>query len=305
MRSGRHFLRALVAAVVAAALACGGEPPRPGGASPPVGLGGPETLRLAVLSPSAAETLAALGRLDQVVAVGDFVAAPAELRDRPRLGGYDAPNPERLLALGVDLLVTTAGVAGREARARLGAHGIEVLELETASYEGALASMVVLGARVGRAEAAAELAARADARVREIERATHDLPRRTVLVVVGREPLFVAGPGSYLDRLLAAAGGENVAADLGSPFVQASLEAMLERRPEVIVDSSDNTADGDDLIRFWSRYPFLPAVAAGRVWAVAPAELAIPGPRLGEIAALLARCIHPERFEPAAAGARE
>lgn len=287
-------LRSTLAAA-AAALACAPAPPAPVSAGP----------RLAVLAPAAAETLARLGCADQVVAVGDFVAWPPELARRPKLGAYDATSPERLLALGVDLLVTTAGVAGHAERERLGALGIDLLELDTSTYEAALASIATLGRRVGRGAEAERLAAGVDARVRAVAARTGALPRRRVLLVVGHEPLFVAGPASHLDRLLAAAGGENLAADLGAPYAQASLEAMVARAPEVIVDSSENrvgAAARAALAREWARFPFLPAVAAGRVWPVDPFRVAIPGPRLGETAELLARLVHPERFgAPAAA----
>jgi len=274
------------------------------GAPPPVRDGVPEARRLAVLAPSAAETLAALGETGRIVAIGDFVVWPPEVAALPRIGAYDAPSPERLLALGVDLLVTTAGVAGRAERERLTEHGIDTLELDTATYEASLAAMRALGARVGREREASALVDEVARRVAAVAASTAALPRRRVLVVVGRDPLFVAGPGSHLDRLLEAAGGVNVAADLGSPWAQASLEAMLERAPEVIVDSSDNHPG---VVRGlvagpWGRWPFLPAVREGRVASVDPWRLTIPGPRLGECAELLARLIHPEALgAPAAA----
>lgn len=280
--------RSLVLAFALGAAACAPPGPEPGHL--------PAARRLAVLAPSAAETLAALGETARIVAVGDFVVWPPEVAALPRIGAYDAPNPERLLALGVDLLVTTAGVAGRAERVQLAGHGIDTLELDTATYEASLAAMRELGARVGREQAAEELVAGVERRVAAVAAATATLPRRRVLIVVGRDPLFVAGPGSHLDRLLEAAGGENVAADLGSPWAQASLEAMLERAPEVILDSSDNRPGvvRGLLAGPWERWEFLPAVREGRVASVDPWRLTIPGPRLGECAELLARLIHPE-----------
>lgn len=294
MARGRQLGRIAVAALAAAALACARapEPPRPEGS------------RVAVLAPAAAETIAALGLAERVVAAGDFVAWPPELAGKPKLGAYDAVAPERLLGLGVDLVVTTASVAGHEERSRLAALGIDLLEVDTSTYDGALAAIVAVGRRLGRAAAAERLAAAVDSRVREVGARCAPLPRRRVLLVVGREPLFVAGPGSHLDRLLAAAGGENVAADLGAAYAQASLEAMVARAPEVIVDSSENrvgAAARAALAREWGRFPFLPAVAAGRVFPVDPFRVAIPGPRMGETAELLARLVHPDAFGAPAA----
>jgi iron complex transport system substrate-binding protein len=120
----------------------------------------------------------------------------------------------------------------------------------------------------------------------EVRAATLDLQSKNVLVVVGRDPLYVAGPGSHLDELIRLAGGRNLAADAASPYQQFSIEAVLERGPEVIVDTSGDA-------EYWSRWPFLPAVRDGSVYRVDPDVLAIPGMRLPEMARSMARCIHP------------
>ena len=284
--------RRAAALALAFATACAAPPRQPATAGP----------RLAVLAPAAAETLALLGAGDLVVAVGDWVTAPAELAARPRLGAYDAPSRERLLQLRVDTLVTTASAAGRAGRAELPALGIDVVELDTDSVAGTLAAIATLGRLVGREEAAAELVDGLEAELAAVAGLAAGAPRRRALVVVGREPLYVAGPGSFLDELLTLAGGENVAADAGAPWAQVSLEAMLARQPEVIVDSADNRrgAPRGAVAGNWGRWPFVPAVRDGRVYHLDPIRLTIPGPRLGEVARRLGRLLHPERFGPPA-----
>ncbi|HSM14510.1 MAG TPA: hypothetical protein VLA66_10635, partial [Thermoanaerobaculia bacterium] len=83
-----------------------------------------------------------------------------------------------------------------------------------------------------------------------------------------------------------------------STYALVSLETALARAPEVILDTSDNrrgalrgAAPGE-----WARWPFLPAVAEGRVFHVDPSRIVIPGPRLAEMAELVARLVHPEVF---------
>ena len=259
--------------------------------------------RLAVLAPAAAETIALLGARERVVAVGDWVTWPPELAALPRLGAYDAPSAERLLELRVDVLLTTASAAGRQERAELARLGIEVVELDTSTFAGTLAAIEEVGRRVDREAEARELVAGIRTRLDAVARRAEGLPRRRALVVVGRDPLYVAGPGSHFDELLRLVGAENVAADVASPYALVSLEAVLARRPEVIVDTSDNRPDGPRgaLAGDWARWPFLPAVADGRVYQVDPSRVAIPGPRLGETAELMARLVHPERFGTASA----
>jgi iron complex transport system substrate-binding protein len=290
-----HPHRAIACSALALlALACTGESGKATGNAPPASAGE----RIVVMAPGAAETLAALGLADRVVGVGDFVTYPPALAARPRLGAYDAPDVERLLGLGTTLYVTALSEAGAAARARLEALGVEVLALDTATYDGTLAGIERLGERLGARPGAEALTAGIRLRVEAVRRGAAALPRRRVLCAVGRDPLYAAGPGSHLDELLRAAGGENVLADAGAPYVLASLEAVLARRPEVIVDLSDNRAGAPRgaVAGDWGRWPFLPAVVDARVYQVDPVRLAIPGPRLAEMAELLARAIHPERF---------
>jgi iron complex transport system substrate-binding protein len=254
--------------------------------------------RLAVLSPSAAETLVILGVGDEIVAVGDWVRWPPELALRPRLGAFDAPSEEALLALGVDTLITTASEAGREGRQRLARLGVRVVEIDTSTLAGALDAIATLGQLVDRRDAAQGLAKRLRDGLDAIRARAAGAPRPRVLVVVGREPLYVAGPGSHLGELVTIAGGVNVAADVGSTYALVSLEAMLTRAPEVILDVADEGAGGPFGARAgdWARWSFLPAVADGRVWFLDPSRLTVPGPRLVEMAALFARVLHPELF---------
>lgn len=254
--------------------------------------------RIAVLAPMAAETLAALDAGELVVAVGDWVGWPPELAARPKLGAYDAPSEERLLELGVDTLVTTASAAGRRERDEIARLGLRVVELDTDTLDGTLGAIEELGRLVERAEAARALVVGIRARFAAVERRAEGAPRRRVLVAVGRDPLYVAGPGSHLDELVRLAGGENVAADLGAPYGLGSEEALRAHRPEVIVDSSDNRARAlrGIVLGSWAGWTGVPAVTERRVYHLDPARLSIPGPRLGEMAELAGKLIHPELF---------
>jgi ABC-type Fe3+-hydroxamate transport system substrate-binding protein len=93
-------------------------------------------------------------------------------------------------------------------------------------------------------------------------------------------------------------GGRNVAADSIASYQQLSMEAVLERLPEVIIDTSDNAPDAarGRIAGTWGRWEFLPAVRDDRVYQVEPGRLVIPGLRLAEMTRLMARLVHPETF---------
>ena len=250
------------------------------------------------MAPSAAELMQVLGLLDRVVAVGDFVQWPPATHDLPRIGAYNAPNEERLLALRIDVLITSYSEAANPRLEHLAALGIEVLALDTSTYEGVFGALHEVGRYFGVEEQAQTIDEEIRDRLAQVRQRAAAAPRRRVLLVVGRDPLYVAGPGSHLDQMITLAGGTNIAADAQAPYQLVSIEAMLERQPEVIIDTSENhpNARRGRHLGAWQQWAFLPAVEQRRVYWVDPTRLVIAGPRLPEMTELLGRVIHPEIF---------
>lgn len=269
-----------------------GAPTRPDGRDAPA------PRRVAVLAPAAAEMLDALELADRIVAVGEFGPWPAGAKGLPRIGGYDAPNLERLLELECDLLLTTRSRAGSAAHERLAALGVPVAALDTSTYEGVYDSLAEVGRLFDRAEEAAALSRSLRRQVEDLSSRAEGLERPRVLFVVGRDPLYVAGPGSHIDEMIRLVGGSNVAGDALTPYQRLSLEVVLERMPEVIIDASDNrpgSLRGRSPGR-WGQWDFLPAVQEDRVFWVEPGRLVIPGLRIAEMTRLMGRLIHPEEY---------
>ena len=275
--------------------ACAGERDAAGDTRP---AGEPVGHRVVVMAPAAAEMLEAVGALELVVGIGDFVQRPATLAKLPRVGAYDKPNIERVLELRADLFLSAKSQAAAAAHGRLEAFGVEVVALDTSTYEGVFASLAELGRLVDRRERAGELERELRAQLTEIQRTARDLPPRSVLFVVGRDPLYVAGPGSHVDEMIAMVGGTNVFHDAPSTYHRVSMEAVLERLPDVIIDTSDN---GSQALRGralgdWGQWPFLPAVRDRRVYFVDPSRLVIPGIRLPDMTRLMGELIQPAAF---------
>jgi iron complex transport system substrate-binding protein len=250
------------------------------------------------MAPAAAEVLEVLGMTDRVVGRGDYVVWPPALQKLPKVGAYHAPSVETVLSLGTTLLLTTSSQAAQGAHVKLRELGIEVLAVETNSYEGMLDSIVTIGKEVGREAEARKVVEGIRGEMDEIRGLARDAPGRRVVFVVDRDPVYVAGPGSHVDEMIRAVGGENIAADAASDWQLLSMEIIFERAPEVIIDTSDN---GDGALRGrlagpWDRWPFLPAVEKNRVYWVDPIRLVIPGPRLPQMTRLMGRLVHPEIF---------
>jgi len=234
--------------------------------------------RIVSLNPSLTAMLVALGAEDRIVGIDDRSARqqPA-LAQLPTVGGLFNPSLEAVAALAPDLVVLVPSAQQRDLRERMHALGIEVLELPNITLDELLASIEVLGEQVDRLEAARERVAAIRAAFDATERAAAGRVAPRVVFALQRDPLYVVGSGSFLDAMLHAAGAINAAAELGGPYPQAGLEWLIAAAPDVILDASE---DGEDAASYWSRWRSLPAVAQGRVVALAPAEVTLPGPWL-------------------------
>lgn len=251
-----------------------------------------------VISPAIAEILDQLGLIDRVVGIGQFGPWPQSISRLPVVGGYDSPNVEQIIRLKADLVLNVKSLAAMAAHRRLHKAGIEVMELDTSTVDGIFTTLKRLGNKFDRVKQARQITESMHTELDKIRKLSNELSRRRVLFIVGRNPIYVAGPGSHIDFMIELTGGENIAKDARAAYQQISLETVLEKLPEVIIDTSFNQ---EGAIRgrqagHWGKWPFIPAVQNNRVYWVDPSQIVIPGIRLAEMTRLMGKFIHPEVF---------
>ena len=140
----------------------------------------------------------------------------------------------------------------------------------------------------------------------QIRQRTATLPARRMMFIVGRTPntiegLVAIGKASYLNELMTIAGADNVFREAALPYPKVSLEEVLARNPEVIVDMGEmaetigvTSEQKRHVVELWRRYPNMAAVKLGQVFAVASDIYVVPGPRMVDAAREFARMLHPE-----------
>jgi hypothetical protein len=67
------------------------------------------------------------------------------------------------------------------------------------------------------------------------------------------------------------------------------VEWLIAAAPEVILDATDESGDP---AHYWSRWPSIPAVGGGRVVAIPPELVTMPGPHLDRGLHMLAEALH-------------
>jgi iron complex transport system substrate-binding protein len=257
----------------------------PGEVQVEAGVNPPPARRVVSMNPSLTSILVALGASSVLVGIEEHAAdLHPGLASLPVVGGLFNPSLEAVVALEPDLVVLVPSAEQRDFRGRLEALGIEVLVQPNISVEEILTSIEVLGARVGRAEEARARVEEIRRTFAQVEAAAAARPPVRAVVVLQRDPLFVVGRGSFIDEMLRAAGVDNVARELPNPYPRAAVEWLIAAAPELILDASDEPPGA---AAFWARWPSIPAVANGDVFAL-PASATYPGPYIDRSLRLIA-----------------
>ena len=259
--------------------------------------------RIVSTTPSITEILYALGLGDRVVGVTKFCNYPKEAQSKPKIGDYINPNLEAITALKPDLvIIQTNPVRLAE---RLGTLHLRTLEVNQDSVAAIYRSIRAISAETGVVSRGESLIVDMTAKLDAVRlRSSNTNPVR-VMFVVGRAPnsldgLIVAAKASYLSELIALAGGKNIFADAVATYPQVSLEEVLARRPEVIIDFGDMAETGavinqhkQAVVSLWGKMASVPAVKNRRVHAVAADIYVVPGPRAVLAAQAIFDMLHP------------
>ncbi|MHB0912333.1 MAG: ABC transporter substrate-binding protein [Armatimonadota bacterium] len=247
-----------------------------------------EPRRIISLAPSNTEILFALGLEKKIVGVTNWCDYPAAAKKKPKVGDRTT-NMEKVLTLKPDLVLAHGTVNDTAIRA-LEKHGMRVVAVDPKTIDEVLRDIKLIGRITNREKAAAKVAG-------EITKARNDVKKRVakvktkprVLVAIQMEPLWVAGPSTFVDEMIRLAGGVNVAADSRPGFAQFSTEAAILAKPTVIISTDKGGA------RFFRSGIWKNSKA--QVCETSPDALVRPGPRLAEGIRAVAKLLHPKLFK--------
>jgi vitamin B12 transport system substrate-binding protein len=245
--------------------------------------------RVVSLAPSLSEIVVELGSADLLVGVLDAGDRPAELQNLPSVGRYGQLDMERLLSLKPDLLLLWPGSVGPAQREQLKRLNIPTYVADPHSLEQLTTQIEAIAVQFGRPERGVSLAADLRQRLAALrQRYRREEPLRVFYQVWDR-PLYTVGGGQIISDALEVCGARNVFADLTLPAPQVSVEAVLQRDPQVILAGDQAQLDA------WKAWPQVAAVVNGRLLLVTDKGLERPSGQMIEATAQLCQAIAPER----------
>jgi iron complex transport system substrate-binding protein len=267
-------------------------------AGDPAPRAGAPASRIVSVVPALTEILVAIGAGPQLAGISSYDDPPPGRPDIPRVGALLNPDTERILSLRPDMVIVYGSQTDLESR--LQRAGIATYPYRHAGIADVLATIRDLADRTGHPAEGARLAAAMEAQFEAVARRVRGRPTPRTLLVLEREPdslrgLYASGGRGFLHEMLAVAGGENIFADVDRESVQPSIETILARAPDVILEvrAIDQGVSGPAA---WDALPAVPAVRAGRVHVLTGPHFVVPGSRLGDATEALARALHSDAF---------
>ncbi len=237
--------------------------------------------RIVSLVPAVTTMLLALEARGGLAGRTDFDTSAA-VRDLPSVGDGLRPDLEQLLMLEPDLVIRFEGQQDAITGPALDARGIAHLGVRTDRITDVREILLQLGQVMRREPMARVLVDELDRELAEVRGKVAGRQAVSAAYLLGGDPPWVAGAGTYLGDLLEIAGAENVFADMDRLYAPISLETLLIRDPDILVVAEGTPVD--EQLR--ARTPVHEVSAS----------IESPGIGLGDSARELAEAIHPEAF---------
>lgn len=236
--------------------------------------------RIVCLTEETVETLYLLGEQDRIVGVSGYAIRPPRVRrEKPRVSAFISADIPKILALEPDLVLAFSDLQANIS-ADLARAGVAIHIFNQRDIAGILAMIRTVGALVGAAERADQLASGYERRLADVAATLRPSPRPKVYFEEWDDPL-ISGIG-WVSELIEIAGGADALPDLRRQQAAKdriiSPEIVRAAAPDVILASWCGKKVVPDRIRKRPGWSEIPAVRNDRIVEIKSPLILQPGP---------------------------
>ena len=237
--------------------------------------------RIVCLTEETVETLYLLGEERRVAGVSGYAVRPARVRkEKPRVSAFISADVPKIMALEPDLVLTfsdlQADIAAELIRANVAVHAFNQRDIA-----GILAMIHTLGALIGAAAKAGELAKTLEQRVQQARERAAGLPQKPRIFFEEWDKPIISGIG-WVSELIGIAGGVDVFAGLSVRKSArnriVSAEQVIAAAPDIVVGSWCGKKFAPKHFAARPGFDRVPAVATGWLREVKSPLILQPGP---------------------------
>lgn len=248
--------------------------------------------RIVALTPADCEILCALGCEDALVGRGAYCNYPASVLALPAVQSGAETNLEEILALRPQVVLMGDMAQSAQQVAALEENGVRVVLSDANDIAGVYTAIRMIGALMGRGEAAEALVGDMQAAFDGIAAGSEASGKTVYFEVSPLEwGLWTAGSGTFMDELATLCGATNAFADL-TGWQAVSEEQVLLRNPDYIISIAGMGEGAVTEIMNREGWSAVTAVQDAQVLNVDADAISRPGPRLVEAALELYRFLN-------------
>jgi iron complex transport system substrate-binding protein len=237
--------------------------------------------RIVCLTEETVETLYLLGEDRRIVGVSGYAVRPPQVRrEKPRVSAFITADVPKILAFEPDLVLTFSDLQA-DIVAALIRKGIAVHAFNQRDVAGIFSMIRTLGALVGVAEKAEQLACSLETQLAHARTSAELRPNRPRVYFEEWDNPMISGIG-WVSELIEAAGGQDVfkalSAEKSAKDRIVSAGDVVAARPDIIIGSWCGKKFVPAKVAARPGFDAIPAVAAGRVHEIKSAVILQPGP---------------------------
>lgn len=231
--------------------------------------------RIVSLAPSNTEILYSLGLGQRIAGVTRFCNYPPAAKLKPKVGDVSM-SIEAIARLKPDLVLAHATLHDNIIP-KLEKLGIKVFAVDPGTIDQTISAILSIGAITNTSAKAAVVASNMKSRMKSVVKNFHPKKKRSILISIQSNPLWVAGPKTIPNDILAKLKIKNIAHDARPGYVTFSTELAITRNPDLIVVGTKADAKYFMSSSIWKTTS---AVRNKRVIVIDPDMLVRPGPRI-------------------------
>ena len=220
--------------------------------------------RIVTLAPHLAELVHAAGAGDRLVGTVAWSNFPPAVAALPQVGDAFRVDLEALAVLHPDLVLAWQGGNPDHLVEQLAGRGYRVVALAPERLDDIGVQLETIGRLAGTEAVATAAAAAFREGLAALRRAQAGKTPVRVFYQVSWRPLYTIGGRQLISEVIDVCGGRNIFADLGELAPAVSLEAVIERDPEVILSADLQRAELEE----WRRWTGITAVRGGHLYSV-------------------------------------
>jgi iron complex transport system substrate-binding protein len=263
-----------------------------------------EPERVVTLNPSAAQTMWEIGGREKVVGVSQFAGFLEGASDRTQVtSGFPSQvNVEEVISLSPDLVLAPNTIQNDTVQQLRDADVTVYRFALAASLDDVVSKTERIGQLTGQCDGAEDAVTEMSNTVQRVREAVEGEDSPSVLYYMSQR--YTAGPNTFIGQALAAAGGDNIAANANAsrPYPQLSEEFIVAQDPEYVVVSASAAQMQNESATFIPEGSAVRETAAyeqGNVVVVNTNNISQPAPRVASAVERMANAFHPEAMQEA------